>query len=398
MSGQPGPGRASGARAGPVRRSVADVTATGWRTQLNAGDAEAVGVILRAAQTVDGTPALSDQARLGLRPGSRPGHHLLARSGDDPGAGPVVGYGALELEPTDADPTGAEPTGADPTGAEPTGADPTGAEPTGADPTGADPTGADPTGADPTGAAPAAVSGQAEIVVDPAHRRHGVGSALVEALIAELRRAADGRPSALGVWAHGDHDGAAGLAARLGFARDRVLWQMWMAAGDRPEPRYPAGVTIRPFEVGRDEDAWLRVNAAAFAHHPEQGRWTRDDLTAREAEPWFDPAGFFLAERDGDLVGFHWTKVHPGGSDHGRDAGEVYVVGVRPDAAGGGLGRALTETGVRHLAAAGVPSVFLYVDDDNIAAVRMYEKIGFRKIVADVSYKRIFPGRLVTDL
>ncbi|MGF7233586.1 MAG: mycothiol synthase [Frankia sp.] len=334
------------------------MTWTEWRTNLTAGDAAAVGEILSAAWTVDGAPALSDQARLGLRPGSRPGHHLLARAGRDHEAGAVLGYAALELDPDEPDPAATEPAATDRAG----------------------------------------LRGQAEIVVDPTHRRHGIGTALVEALITEVDRAANGRPGTLGVWAHGDHDDAARLAARFGFTRDRVLWQLWMNTEHLPETRYPAGVTVRAFEVGRDEDAWLRVNAAAFAHHPEQGRWSRDDLTAREAEPWFDPAGFFLAERDGDLLGFHWTKIHPGGGDDGADAGEVYVVGVRPDAAGGGLGRALTLTGVRHLAAAGIPAVLLYVDDDNRAAVRMYETIGFRKKVADVSYSKILARSPVTEL
>ena len=56
---------------------------------------------------------------------------------------------------------------------------------------------------------------------------------------------------------------------------------------------------------------------------------TRADLDERMAEPWFDPAGFFLAERDGELLGFHWTKVHPDPA-----LGEVYVVGHRPGRAG----------------------------------------------------------------
>ncbi|EDY48120.1 truncated acetyltransferase [Streptomyces clavuligerus] len=151
---------------------------------------------------------------------------------------------------------------------------------------------------------------------------------------------------------------------------------------DIAEPVLPPGVTVRAFVPGQDDTAWLAVNAAAFAHHPEQGALTQRDLDDRTAEPWFDPRGFFLAERDGEIIGFHWTKVHAA-----ERLGEVYVVGIRPDAQGGGLGKALTAIGLRHLAAEGLPTAMLYVDADNTAAVTVYERLGFRTHEIDLMYR-----------
>ncbi|WP_371947094.1 mycothiol synthase [Actinomadura monticuli] len=211
-----------------------------------------------------------------------------------------------------------------------------------------------------------------ELVVHPDHRRRGHGRALLRALRDE---------APLRVWAHGDLPAAAALAASEGMARVRALFQMRRPASDPlPEVRVAAGVTVRAFEPGRDERAWLDVNARAFADHPEQGAWTLDDVREREAEEWFDPAGFFLAERDGRLVGFHWTKVHP------EKIGEVYVVGVDPDAQGLGLGRALTLRGLHHLRDIGMEQIMLYVDESNVAAVRLYENLGFTRYAVDVMY------------
>jgi mycothiol synthase len=160
-----------------------------------------------------------------------------------------------------------------------------------------------------------------------------------------------------------------------------------------PRPTLPDGVRVLPFRPGRDEDAWLRVNARAFAWHPEQGRMTRADLDLREAEPWFDPEGFLLAWRgdpddDGVLLGSHWTKVHPAGDVADVPVGEVYVLGIDPDAQGLRLGAALTDLGLAHLRGRGLDEVLLYVEESNAAAVRLYEGRGFRRFSVDVAWRR----------
>ncbi|MHC5701108.1 mycothiol synthase [Streptomyces sp. PKU-MA01144] len=217
----------------------------------------------------------------------------------------------------------------------------------------------------------------AELVVHPAHRGRGHGRALGNALLG-----ASGKR--LRMWAHGGKSAARHLAQVLGLTLFRELRQLRrpLSPLDIPEPVLPDGVTVRTFVPGRDDAAWLAVNAAAFAHHPEQGSITQRDLDDRKGEAWFDPKGFFLAERGGEIVGFHWTKLHAE-----DQLGEVYVLGIRPDAQGTGLGKALTAIGLRHLAAQGVPTAMLYVDADNPAALRVYERLGFTTHEVDLMYR-----------
>ncbi|MEU8251272.1 mycothiol synthase [Nonomuraea sp. NPDC048916] len=225
-----------------------------------------------------------------------------------------------------------------------------------------------------------------ELVIHPSFRRMGHGGRLLRAVL-------DLTGGRLRLWAHGDHAGAGALAESMGFERMRSLWQMRRSLfAPLPSPTLPDGVRLRAFEPGRDEEAWLKVNAAAFAHHPEQGSWTLNDLLRREREPWFDPAGFFLALRGDRLVGFHWTKIH-GSSGHGHEPlGEVYVVGVDPSQQGTGLGKALTMAGLHHLRSRGLAQAMLYVDEANTAAIRLYESLGFNRWDVDVMYAATPPS------
>jgi mycothiol synthase len=223
-----------------------------------------------------------------------------------------------------------------------------------------------------------------ELVVHPDHRRHGLGLALVR----DMAAAADAYP--IRVWAHGDLPAAAALARAAGFERFRALWQLRRSlAAPLDQPAFPAGRTLRTFRPGQDDDEWLVLNGRAFAEHPEQGAWRRHDLELREREPWFDQAGFFIAEHDGTMAGFCWTKVHGPGNAPGS-VGEIYVVGVDPGERGTGLGRALTLAGLHYLRDHGLTQAMLYVDEDNAPAIRMYEALGFTRSGTDAMYRH--PG------
>jgi len=314
-------------------------------TRLDTDDVAAVIDLLDAVTDADGVHPLSEHVMLHLRyGGDTDARHLLASQD-----GRLVGYGHIDVTDT--------------------------------------------------------VEGSAaELAVHPDARRRGIGRMIVARMIDETP---DGR---LRLWAHGQHPGAAALARDLGFHRERVLWQMRRSLfTSLPVPELPEGIRLRTFVPGQDEQAWTEVNNRAFADHPDQGHWSIEEIRTREQEPWFDPQGFLLAERvsierseerseldsqreSGELVGFHWTKVHGGkNTDNGHvhePIGEVYVVGVDPAAQGTGLGPALTLAGLRHLRSRGLSQAMLYVDESNTRAIALYERLGFARWDTDVCFVR----------
>jgi mycothiol synthase len=297
--------------------------------QLTGPDRERVIALVASAASADGHVPLSEEARLAVAHG-RPGTMHLIEHG---AAGSVLGYSYIGA----ADPD------------------------------------------DPG-------SGRScELVIAPEARRAGLGTLLArDSLSAGATR----------FWAHGAHPGSRRVAAKLGLVESRELRLLELTGWSAPalSPKPPTGISIRAFRSGEDDNAWLKLNAEAFAEHPEQGQWGTADLAERILEPWFDPAGFFLAERTGpsggrELVGFHWTKTHPAGAYAEEAVGEVYVLGVSPRAQGTGLGRVLLQLGLDYLTKRGFRTVILYVDGDNTAAVRLYERAGFHTRSVDLEYR-----------
>ena len=331
----------------PITPERPAVTAT---TALDGAQRAAVRDLVATSRAVDGGEPLAEDARLAVDGVAHPGvavRHLLADSAPDPvstkapGAVPPVGYAQVRRAAGD---DGSEEV-------------------------------------------------TVELLVAPDARRTGVGIALARAVADAVAAAAAPVSGSLTAWSHGDHPGAAALAAHHGLARERDLWRMERdldGEADLPPLELPAGVALRAFEPGRDEAAWLALNAAAFADHPEQGAWGREDLAARTSAPWFDPAGLLLlvdaAEPD-RLLASHWTKVEDP-ADGAVGAGEVYVVAVSPAEQGRGLGGAVVLAGLHHLARRGLARVDLYVDGSDARARHVYERLGFARASTDVAWGR----------
>lgn len=298
--------------------------------QLLEPDVAAIGSLAEAAERVDGVAPLPEQVLLRLKHrGEADVWHFVARRLSDEGS-ELIGYGLLDKSNPEEGPT-------------------------------------------------------AEVVVAPPARRQGVGGALLDALRMKVRRG----DKPVRVWAHGALPAAAALAAKRGLEPVRELWVMSRPLEELPAPTLPDGIRVAAFRPGVDDEAWVEVNARAFAHHPEQGTMTVEDLRERMAEPWFDPEGFFLAWRGAKLAGFHWTKVHEHSvyGDGDGPLGEVYVLGLDPGEQGGGLGKALTQVGLRHLHERGLKDVILYVEADNAPAIAVYGKLGFTRRSADIMYQ-----------
>jgi mycothiol synthase len=287
----------------------------------------AVRTLVDTTHTADGDRPLSDHVWLDLLNGGRPGFVGVmahARSGRDGDADELVGYGQASV---------------------------------------------------------AHDGWMVELVVAPDHRTdlHAISQRLLRAVVDVIAADGGGRVDWWVFDPRAEHDA---LAAEVGLRPDRELHQM-----RRPLPTGGAvTITTRPFVPGVDEQAWLKVNNRAFADHHEQGGWDLATLRQRELEPWFDPAGFLLHERDGRLAGFCWTKLH---TERHPPLGEIYVIGVDPDFHGLGLGKQLTLAGLDSIVRRGVTTGMLYVDAGNTVGITMYKALGFRVHRTDRAYAGI---------
>ena len=198
-------------------------------------------------------------------------------------------------------------------------------------------------------------------------------------LVAALRESLVATDSLTQIWIEDAQMDDDNLLNSIGFSSYRDLWQMRCKFPPNGE-----GIATRPYICGVDDEAFLEVNSRAFSWHPEQGSLDLSKLNDLFKEEWFDDEGFLLLEVKNRLAGFCWTKVHHQGD---LTVGEIFAIAVDPDFHGRGFGKPLTISGLNYLANVGADLGMLYVEADNIPAIRIYEDIGFTHFSTNRAYR-----------
>ena len=178
------------------------------------------------------------------------------------------------------------------------------------------------------------------------------------------------------LWAKPARPWHAQVAERLALVELRALHQMRCSLPVSADPLPTRAYTPDDF------DALLAVNNRAFSGHPDQGDRSAASFRETMAEPWFRMDGVRLHERENRLAGFCWTKIHAS-PPAATALGEIYVIGVDPDFHGQGLGVPMTASGLAWLAEQGLEVGMLYVESDNVPAIRTYERLGFEVLRTD---------------
>ncbi|MFC2058121.1 GNAT family N-acetyltransferase [Chloroflexota bacterium] len=216
-----------------------------------------------------------------------------------------------------------------------------------------------------------------EGVVHPAHRRLGIGTKLLERAIDHSREMGASRahiPIPEGVYP------AQELVLKEGFVLVRRHRRLQLRVGvGLPPVNLPAGVTLRQFAPG-DEERLTGIQNMAFS-----GSWgfkpnSVDEIGYRVGMSLCCPEGIIFAVEGGEVVGYCWTRID---AEYNRSCsrmcGEVFMVGVRPDWQGRGVGWGVLLAAIDHLRRQGMNEVALSVDSENTSACALYESLGFKQ-------------------
>jgi GNAT superfamily N-acetyltransferase len=172
-----------------------------------------------------------------------------------------------------------------------------------------------------------------------------------------------------------------------GFTLVRQFWRMEIEMTSPPDqPAWPAGITVRTMQLGRDARVVHATIEEAFADH--WGHVPRSfadwEQTVLQSDG-FDPALTFIADDDNEVAGVAVGRY--------RDIAWVWQLAVRSAWRKRGLGLALLLHSFNAFYERGNRAVGLGVDSQSLTgATRLYEKAGMRVTRRYDTYEKVMSG------
>jgi GNAT superfamily N-acetyltransferase len=227
-------------------------------------------------------------------------------------------------------------------------------------------------------------SGFAAPRVLPEHRRHGVGTKLLQALAEHVESL--GLPD-LGLTA--DDEGALAFARHFGFAEvGRQVEQVREIAPGEPRPNAPEGIEIVSLAARPELRArtYHELALAAFEDIPTPRKiqisledWERAWITSLE--------GSFVALEGDEIVGCAGLI-----EDEDRpERAENSLTAVRRNWRGRGLARALKETTIAWASANGIREIYTWTQTGNENMQAVNTKLGYLTRMVSISLRRPLP-------
>lgn len=217
-----------------------------------------------------------------------------------------------------------------------------------------------------------------------AYRQRGIGRDLLRKAISYAN---DLNVEVLHVETSSQGEAAQRMLESEGFQRTKGYWQMQWVGEVSPAPSLAENFSIRPFQLGQDEETLTQLQNEAFGENWGFSPNTVDQISARVRLDRVTPEGILFITDNGRAAAYNWTMIS---SNHNKATGFISMTGVHPDYRGKGLGRAIVAAGMQYLKGQGVDSIELEVDSDNAPARELYLKLGFKKVHETLWYEKNF--------